>query len=138
MISMLHKVPLAMAVAASLALPVIAFAGDAPASAPKPAPKSASKAAPNKRHVIYHWHGYGFLPGYHQPPALGVPDYGPRRSASSRRSPAWDAPDYTPHYWYDGGKYYFGEPGFLHGRYNGGSVGPCWTSTPIGLMWNCG
>jgi hypothetical protein len=129
---MLRKVPLAIAVAASLALPVFAFAGDAPASASKP--------APSKRHVIYHWHGYGFLPGYHQPPALGVPIYEPRtrRSASSHQPPAWNAPDYTPHYWYDGGKYYFGEPGFLHGRYNGGSVGPCWTSTPIGLMWNCG
>jgi hypothetical protein len=108
-----------MAVAASLALPLFAFAGDAPALKP----------APSKRHVIYHWHGYGC-----------VPDYGPRtrRSASSHQPPAWNAPDYTPHYWYDGGKYYFGEPGFLHGRYNGGSVGPCWTSTPIGLMWNCG
>ena len=25
---------------------------------------------------IYHWHGYGFLPGYHQPPDNNVPVYG--------------------------------------------------------------
>ena len=48
-------------------------------------------------------------------------------------------PAYYPYpYWYGGGWHYFGDPGFLHGRYNGGSYGPCWTSTPIGLMWNCG
>jgi hypothetical protein len=95
-------------------LPAIAFAASAPA----------------KRHV-HHWHGYGFLPGYHQPPDNNVPVYGPKPSARS-------APTYAPSYWYGGGRYYFGSPGFLHGRYNGGSWGPCWTSTPIGLMWNCG
>ncbi len=47
-------------------------------------------------------------------------------------------PDYAPTYWYNGGWYYFHDPGFFHGRYNGGSFGPCWTWTPIGLMWNCG
>jgi hypothetical protein len=44
----------------------------------------------------------------------------------------------APSYLYGGGRYYFGEPGFSHGRWNGGSYGPCWTHTPIGLMWNCG
>jgi hypothetical protein len=91
---------------------------------------AAAEPVNGKRHV-YHWHGYGFLPGYHQPPDNNVPVYGPRPSASG-------PPTYTPHYWYGGGKYYFGGPGFLHGRYNGGSFGPCWTYTPIGLMWNCG
>ena len=83
-----------------------------------------------KRHV-YHWHGYGFLPGYHQPPNDSVPVYGPRGSIRG-------TPDYTPSYWYYGEQYYYGEPGFHHGRYNGGSFGPCWTRTPIGLVWNCG
>ena len=64
---MLRKVSLAIVVATSLSLPAIA------AAAP----------AHQKRHVIHHWHDYGF-------------------------------------------------------RWNGGSFGPCWTSTPIGLMWNCG
>jgi hypothetical protein len=102
-------------------------------------------AAPAKQHV-YKWRGYGFLPGYHQPPSNSVPIYSHR---SARNAPSYDAPGFaapgssfpnygTPSYWWDGSHYYFGDPGFLHGRYNGGSYGPCWTSTPIGLMWNCG
>jgi hypothetical protein len=71
------------------------------------------------------------LARYHQPPDNRVPTY--TAKPSGHRIPA-----YTPSYWYDGGRYYFGNPGFFHGRYNGGSFGPCWTSTPIGLMWNCG
>jgi hypothetical protein len=51
---------------------------------------------------------------------------------------AGHTPDFAPSYWYGGGRYYFGEPGFAHGRWNGGSYGPCWTYTPIGRMWNCG
>jgi hypothetical protein len=89
-------------------------------------------AAPylGKRHA-FHWYGYGFLPGYHQPPDNSLPIYTAKRSSHS-------IPAYTPSYWYNGGRYYFGEPGFYRGRYNGGSFGPCWTWTPIGLMWNCG
>jgi hypothetical protein len=89
-------------------------------------------AAPylGKRHA-FHWHGYGFLPGYHQPPDNSVPIYTAKRSSHS-------VPAYTPSYWYNGGHYYFGDPGFFRSRYNGGSFGPCWTWTPIGLMWNCG
>jgi len=83
-----------------------------------------------KRHVS-HWHGYGFLPGYRQPPNDSVPVYG---AGGAIRG----TPDYTPSYWYNGERYYFGEPGFYHGRYNGGSFGPCWTWTPIGRRWNCG
>jgi hypothetical protein len=80
---------------------------------------------------VYRWRGYGFLPGYHQPPSNSVPVY-------SHKPWGDGTPDYTPSYWYGGSWYYFGNPGFYHGRYNGGSFGPCWTSTPIGLMWNCG
>ena len=76
------------------------------------------------------WHGYGFLPGYHQPPNNNVPVYGPKGAIGDT--------EYAPRYWYDGGQYYFGRPGFSRGRYNGGSFGPCWTHTPIGLIWNCG
>jgi hypothetical protein len=93
-------------------------------------PAMACAASAQKRH-IYYWHGYGFLPGYHQPPDIGVPIYGSRGSS---RAPS----GYAPHYWYNGGRYYFGNPGFFHQRYNGGSFGPCWTWTPIGPIWNCG
>ena len=89
-------------------------------------------AAPAHKRRPTHWHGYGFLPGYHQPPNNSIPDY--RLKGSARR-----APDYAPSYWfYNGDHYYFGHPGFYRGRYNGGSFGPCWTWTPIGPMWNCG
>jgi hypothetical protein len=88
-------------------------------------------AAPAHKRRPALWHGYGFLPGYHQPPNNTVPIYGPKGAFRG-------TPDYTPSYWYNGERYYFGDPGFFHGRYNGGSFGPCWTWTPIGLIWNCG
>jgi hypothetical protein len=101
-----------------LLLPAVAFAA--------PAPK--------QRHPghVKRWN-YGFLPGYHQPPSNTIPILGP--VGSVRRN----SPDYVPSYYgYDGNRYYFGEPGFWRGRYNGGSYGPCWTITPIGRVWNCG
>jgi hypothetical protein len=104
------KFSLAIMLAVSVSLPTIAVAAD----------------THGKRH-IYHWHGYGFLPGYHQPPNPSEVHYGPIDGSYG-----------APHYYYGGGRYYFGRPGFSNGRWNGGSYGPCWTHTPIGLMWNCG
>jgi hypothetical protein len=98
-------------------------------------PAIAFAAPAHKRH-IYHWHGYGFLPGYHQPPNNSVPVYGPKGAIGD--TPYGAPPDDAPSYWYNGNWYYFGRPGFFRGRYNGGSFGPCWTWTPIGPMWNCG
>jgi hypothetical protein len=88
-------------------------------------PAFAADNVHGKRHV-YRWHGYGFLPGYHQPPNPNEVHYGPTEGSGA------------PRYFYGGGRYYFGGPGFSDGRWNGGSYGPCWTHTPIGLMWNCG
>jgi hypothetical protein len=68
-----------LGIVASLLLPAVALAG----------------SVREKRHVVYHWRGYGFLPGYHQPPSPGEVHYG------------------TPSYLYGGGRYYFGEPGFF-------------------------
>ena len=112
---MQRKILLGIVVAVSLSLPAVAFAA----------------SVHRKPLVIHPWHGYGFLPGYHQPPNNNVPVYGPRGAIG-------DTPEYAPSYWYDGGRYYFGNPGYLRGRYNGGSFGPCWTWTPIGPLWNCG
>jgi hypothetical protein len=90
-----------------------------------------TSAAPAKRHAN-RWHGYGFLPGYQQPANNTVPVFGARGAARG-------GPDYTPYYYrYNGDRSYFGRPGFFRGRYNGGSIGPCWTQTPIGPIWNCG
>ena len=78
---------------------------------------TATIAAPahGKRHVARRWHGYGFLPGYHTPEQIEADE-----ARHARR--VW---------WYGG-------PGFYHGRWNGGGFGPCWTQTPIGNVWNCG
>jgi hypothetical protein len=88
------------------------------------------------------WHGYGFLPGYHQPLNNSQPLYAQkdamRRLASRERRP-WYIDPVPSYYGYDGNRYYFGRPGFDGaGRYNGGSFGPCYTRTPIGPIWNCG
>jgi hypothetical protein len=90
-------------------------------------PAVALSASSQKQHP-HRWHGYGFLPGYHQPENPHIPVYGPNRGE----------PDYAPMYWYMGDWHYFGRPGFYRGRYNGGSFGPCWTWTPIGPAWQCG
>jgi hypothetical protein len=77
------------------------------------------------------WHGYGFLPGYRPQLAEinGLPVLGP----DPRRKREWRYWDY-----YGNVRYGWGHPGFYRGRYNGGSFGPCWTSTPIGMMSTCG
>jgi len=100
------------------------------AASPDPSPDK-PRARIKVHPVPKRWHGYGFLPGYRQPPNLTIPVLGPRGAARGY-------PDYSPTYWYGGDQYYFGRPGFYRGRYNGGSFGPCWTWTPIGRAWNCG
>lgn len=106
------RVLLALAV---LLLP--ATTQDAPAAAKQKKPAKVTV----KKHV---WKGYGFLPGY------------PRSERERRRDKLMSERRY---YTWDGRVLYgFGRPGFYGGQYNGGSFGPCWTSTPIGLQWNCG
>ncbi|MGN1289792.1 MAG: hypothetical protein ACI4XG_24905 [Bradyrhizobium sp.] len=95
-------------------------------------PDLSSAASSKKRHGSTRWHGYGFLPGYRQPPNQTIPVLGPRGAARGY-------PDFSPEYWYGGDWHYFGRPGFHGGgRYNGGSYGPCWVWTPIGSAWQCG
>jgi hypothetical protein len=110
-----RKLLLGIAVTAFLSLPAVALAA----------------SVHGKAFVIHRWHGYGFLPGYHQPPNNSVPVYASKGAVQG-------APDFTPRYWNGAGWYYFGAPRFVRGRWNGGGFGPCWTYTPIGPMWNCG
>jgi hypothetical protein len=102
----------------------------------------AAFAAPAHKRPASRWHGYGFLPGYHQPLSNSLPlfDQDPKVLRTARREQRHWYIDPTPRYYgYDGNQYYFGRPGFGGGgRYNGGSFGPCWTQTPIGPVWNCG
>ena len=98
-------------------------------------------AAPINKRPAPRWHGYGFLPGYRQPPSNSLPLYAQKgavgRMARSNRRPWYIDP--VPYYYgFDGNWHYFGRPGFYDGRYNNGSFGPCWTRTPIGPIWNCG
>jgi hypothetical protein len=108
------------AVATSLLLPATAFA--------KPAARK--QPVRIKVHPKRLWHGYGFLPGY-RPAVNNLDRYG--RSARIVRP--------EPRYlnWRTGQiQYGWGYPGFYRGRWNGGSFGPCWTYTPIGMMPTCG
>ena len=100
-----------------------------------------AQAAPNHKRPAPVWHGYGFLPGYHQPVNNSQPLYAQKhawqRMARRARRPWYIDP--VPYYYgWNGDRHYFGRPGFYRGRYNGGSFGPCWTRTPIGPIWNCG
>jgi hypothetical protein len=74
---------------------------------------------------------YGFLPGVRSPRAIEIE--GARRYGS-------DGYGVGGYGWY--GSRYYGYPvgvaTFYHGQWNGGSFGPCWTRTPIGMVWNCG
>jgi hypothetical protein len=104
-------------------------------------PVVAPAASAHKRPAPPRWHGYGFLPGYHQPPNNSLPAYAQKASVSrmarNNRRP-WYIDPIPAYYGYDGDWHYLGRPGFNGGRYNGGSFGPCWTRTPIGPIWNCG
>jgi hypothetical protein len=77
-----------------------------------------------------HWHGYGFLPGY-RPWVNGLD-----RSGRVVERPERPEPRYFD--FYGNVRYGWGSPGFYRGRWNGGSFGPCYAYTPIGMMPTCG
>ena len=100
----------------------------------------AAQAAPAHKRPG-HWHGYGFLPGYHQPPSNSQPLFaqkGGLRYAARHHGRHWYIDPVPRYFGWDGEWHYVGWPGMYRGRYNGGSFGPCWTRTPIGPIWNCG
>ena len=103
---------------------------------------AAAIAAPAHKRPAKVWKGYGFLPGYRQPLNNAAPLFKQEASVlrNARRPKRHWYIDRTPGYyrWSDGEHYYFGQPGFYRGHYNGGSFGPCWTQTPIGPHWTCG
>lgn len=125
---------LAAAIAALLMLPASAVAQQTDGKPAVTSPKAAKKS---KSSAKQRWRGYGFLPGYRQPPALT--DWRAQNRISRQREMT------EPRYWYIRPysgyaqlQYGWGPPGIYRGRWNGGSFGPCWTQTPIGMIWNCG
>jgi hypothetical protein len=105
-----------------------------------PLPWVSAEAAHRHGKHLHPTHTYGFLPGYHQPLNNAAPLF--KQEASVLRNARREQRHWyigpTPHYYWYGTPYYFGRPGFYRGRYNGGSIGPCWTQTPIGPVWTCG
>ena len=93
---------------------------------PLSCPSKTGKKVSKKRGSGRNYGPYGFLPGVRSPEAIELERSGGRGSGN------WYA--YSPYYGYAP----VGVATFYHGRWNGGSFGPCWTRTPIGMMWNCG
>jgi hypothetical protein len=123
-------IALARALLAAAALSLLA---PAPAFAKRTVKPSAKITVHPKRHGHSHghWRGYGFLPGYR--PSLAETQGLPILGEDPRPK---DQPRFFDLY---GNVYYgWGPPRFYRGQWNGGSFGPCYTYTPIGMMWNCG
>jgi hypothetical protein len=113
------------AAALSLAMPTAAEAvvGEAMVKGASAQKKQYAKRSAGKRRSGYG--PYGFLPGVRSPEYIAA-------QGRATRDPGFG--------WY--GSRYYGYPvgvaGFYHGQWNGGSFGPCWTRTPMGMVWNCG
>jgi hypothetical protein len=100
---------------------------------------TAKAKRPVHRHVTKHSsRGYGFLPGYRPQLPNSIPLYSSTRARSAAARAAMTG-EYEMRYWHYGQYLYgWGRPRYYRGRWNGGSFGPCWTTTPIGMMWTCG
>jgi hypothetical protein len=113
-------------IAAAIMVPLLM-----PSAASARAAAGYGQRAKIKVHPTRRWHGYGFLPGYR--PQLAEINGQPILGPDPRPKREWRYWDY-----YGNVRYGWGSPGFYRGRYNGGSFGPCWASTPIGMMPTCG
>jgi hypothetical protein len=125
---------LLLALACSLALPpAVSLAATTTTTTTSVATKKSAKVVKKKHRRTRHSGRYGFLPGY-VPPGDDEIDHSP----TARRHTVYSY-SYGGGYWYPAGYWWgYGGPRFYRGRWNGGAFGPCWTSTPIGPMWNCG
>src|ERR1700688_5235531 len=80
-----------------------------------------ASAAPAHNRPAPRWHGYGFLPGYYQPPNNSLPAYAQKDSVSRmarRNRRPWYIDPIPSFHGYNGHCNYFGRPAFYGGPYN--------------------
>ncbi len=128
---MIRRLVLPLLLAFALAAPVAAVSAFvSPVLAAPGAAAAKHDKAPRKRQKTRRTQprSYGFLPGVRTPAQIE------RQRRADERRRGWIV--------YDGwgNVYRYGIPdaGFHRGRWSGGTLGPCWTQTPIGPVWNCG
>ena len=126
-LSTLAALILAVAIGASASASTSAWA-DAPP--PKHKPAVTQKVTHKKARHVKRW---TTPPGYRSPEQIERERY-----KAWRRERAFAYRHNVPrvYYYYWGAPYYTGR--FGANRYDSLRVGPCWTQTPIGPMWNCG
>lgn len=122
---------LALVLAASLGASTLAFAdtGDATPT-PKKKPAVTRQVT---RHIKHHVPRYTVPPGYRSPQQIERQEYEAWRRD---RGFAWRHNVPRAYYYYYGPPFYTGR--FGANRRDSLHVGPCWTQTPIGAVWNCG
>ena len=92
-------------------------------------PDAPVKKKPATHRVARHVPHYTNPPGYRSPEQI---ERDRRAEINRSRRAYYRAGGQQIYYWKDP------DPRFFRGRWNGGGFGPCWTSTPIGYVWNCG
>ena len=117
-----------------LAALILAVALGAPARADTPPPQH-KPAVTQKvtRHKTRHVKRWTTPPGYRSPAQIERED---TKSWRRERDFAYRHNVPRVYYYYWGTPFYTGR--FGANRYDSLRVGPCWTQTPIGPMWNCG
>ncbi len=114
---------LAFAIGAAPALAAPAYADTAP---PKKKPAVTRQAKPHAKK-------WTTPPGYRSPAQIERDEF-----KSWRRERRFAQRTNVPRGYY----YYYASPYYYGGRFSserfGARVGPCWTQTPIGAVWNCG
>lgn len=118
---------LAFVLAVSLGASTLALADTGDAT---PTPK---KKPAVTRHIKHHVPRYTVPPGYRSPQQIEREEY---KAWRRDRAFAWRHNVPRAYYYYYGPPFYNGR--FGANRYDSLHVGPCWTQTPIGAVWNCG
>ena len=116
----------ALVLAFTLAASSLALAAPGDPDAPVKKKPAAHKVV---RTTVRHVPHYTTPPGYRTPEQI---ERARRAEINRSRRAYYRAGGQPIYYWKDP------DPRFYRGRWNGGSFGPCWTSTPFGYMWNCG